>query len=55
MDKIGYFKGKPISEMTREELLHFAQWAGNKIAELQSIADKHMELDLHKEIFTKEK
>lgn len=39
--------------MTREELLHFAEWAGNKIAELQAIADKHMELDLHKEIFTK--
>lgn len=36
MDKIGYFKGKPISEMSREELLEFAQWAGKKIWELEN-------------------
>lgn len=40
MDNIGYFKGKPISEMTREELLDFAKWAGMRIYELQRMEDK---------------
>lgn len=33
MDKIGTFKGKNISEMTREELLNFAEWAAKRIWE----------------------
>lgn len=33
MDKIGIFKGKDISKMTREELLDFAEWAGKQMQE----------------------
>jgi len=33
-DEIGMFKGKKISEMTREELLDFARWAGKEIERL---------------------
>lgn len=44
MDKIGMFKGKPISEMTREELLEFASWVGKEVEELREKAWKYDEL-----------
>lgn len=50
MDKIGIFRGKPISEMSREDLLTFASWAGKRIAELETLADKHQDLDLNREV-----
>lgn len=50
MDKIGIFKGKNISEMTREELLDFASWAGKKIAELETVNTATKDHRLHKEV-----
>ena len=38
MDKIGLFKGKPISKMSREDLLVFAEWAGKELDRLNQIA-----------------
>ena len=35
IDKIGMFYGKPISSMTREELLEFAEWSAKEIQRLQ--------------------
>jgi hypothetical protein len=52
MDKIGIFRGKPISGMTREELLEFAAWAGQRIYELEKMADKHLDLDLNREVIS---
>ena len=53
MDKIGIFKGKAISEMTREELLDFAAWAGKRIVELERKGEKHHDLDLQREVLLK--
>ena len=36
IDEIGMFYGKCISQMSREELLEFAKWAGKKIEELEN-------------------
>lgn len=36
-DKIGLYRGKPISEMNREELLNFALWAVQRIEGLEKI------------------
>ena len=47
------FKGKEISNMTRDELLDFAEWAGHEVFRLQKIADSHYELDLRKEVLTR--
>lgn len=35
VDKIGYWMGEPISEMSRPKLLKFAEWAGKEIIRLQ--------------------
>ncbi len=53
MDKIGIFKGRGISEMTREELLEFAEWAAKEIVFLQKIAEESLDLRIKKEIFKK--
>ena len=44
MDKIGIFKGKFISRMTRNELLDFAEWAGKKIEELEKMEKQDKEI-----------
>jgi hypothetical protein len=49
VDNIGYFRGKAIGAMSREELLEFAGWAGPRIVELEKMADKHLDLDLNRE------
>lgn len=35
IEEIGMFKGKFISEMSREELLDFARWAAQEISSMQ--------------------
>lgn len=49
MDRIGIFKGKPISEMTRDELLDFAEWAGKEISRLIKIEGETEDFRLCKE------
>ena len=49
-EKIGIFRGKPISEMDRDELLYFAEWASKRIDILEKLADKHLDLDLEREV-----
>lgn len=46
-DKIGVFKGKPISKMTRDELLDFASFASQKIQELEQykVKSNHLLLE----------
>lgn len=36
MDPIGMWKGKPINDLSREELLEFAVWAGPRIGPKQA-------------------
>jgi hypothetical protein len=50
MDKIGIFKGKPISTMTRDELLDFATWAGKRIQGLEKIEQETQDYRIDKEI-----
>ena len=50
IDKIGMFKGKPISEMTREELLEFAAWTGGEINRLTKIEKDTQEYRLDNEV-----
>lgn len=50
MDKIGVFKGIPISKMTREELLDFAEWAGMELERLKKIEQDTEEYRLNLEI-----
>ena len=50
MDKIGTFKGRPISEMTREELLEFAIWAGKEINRLNIIERETQDFRINKEL-----
>ena len=50
MDNIGLFKGKPISEMNRTELLEFASWASGKIEGLEKIAEETQDFRIDKEI-----
>lgn len=49
IDSIGVFRGRPISDMSREELLVFAAWAVGRIINLEKLTDKHLELDLKRE------
>ncbi len=49
-EKIGTFKGKGISEMNREELLEVIIWLGGQHEELARLREKHMELDLQREV-----
>ena len=49
MDPIGIFKGKKISEMSRSDLIDFAEYAAKRIPDLERIAEKHAELDLMSE------
>jgi hypothetical protein len=53
MDKIGLYKGKEISEMTRDELLDFATWAGKEICRLQGIESVTEDYRIKKEIVDK--
>ncbi len=48
--KIGLFKGKEISEMTRDELLVFATWASKRIEELQAIEQSTEDFRLDREM-----
>lgn len=43
IDPIGLFRGRPISKMSKEELLEFATWASKKIEQLEKEVreDKH--------------
>ena len=50
MDKIGTFKGRPISEMTREELLEFAICAGKEITRLIIIERETQDFRINKEL-----
>jgi hypothetical protein len=50
MDSIGIYRGKNISEMTREELLDFARFAGKEIQRLQKISDETLDFRLNKEV-----
>lgn len=50
MDKIGTFKGKPISEMSRDELLEFAKWAGKRISELETIERETEDFRIDREL-----
>lgn len=52
MDKIGYFKGKAISEISREELLDFATWAGERIASLEGIEKETEKFRINKEVLS---
>jgi len=49
-ETIGIFRGKPISEMDIDELLYFAEWASKRIASLEKLVDKHLDLDLKREV-----
>lgn len=49
-DEIGMFKGKFISEMTREELLDFARWAAPTLERLMKIERETADLRIGKEI-----
>jgi len=50
MDTIGTFKGKPISTMSKEELLDFAKWASYRTQELEKIESDTQEYRLKKEV-----
>ncbi len=50
MDKIGMYKGKNISDMTREELLDFAKWCAGRIQTLERIESETQDFRLNKEI-----
>lgn len=49
-DKIGLFKGKAISTMTREELLEFVVWCSNEIWRLTKIERETQDVRLKKEV-----
>lgn len=49
-DEIGYFKGKPISKMSRGELLDFAQWSGRELSRLNKIEFDTRDYLIEKEI-----
>ena len=49
-DPIGMFLGKPISQMTREELLEFAAWTGGEINRLTKIEKDTQEYRLDNEV-----
>ena len=49
-EKIGIFRGKPTREMDRDELLYFAEWASKRIDSLEKLADKHLDLDLERDV-----
>ena len=53
MNLIGKFKGKEITEMDRDDLLDFAKWASVRIQHLEKLAERHMDLDLEKEVLDK--
>lgn len=40
MDPIGIYKQKPISTMTREELLDFARWVCKEMTRLRRIEEE---------------
>jgi len=49
-DNIGYFKGKAISKMSRDELLDFAVWAGKEIYRLNKVERDTENYRIEKEI-----
>lgn len=50
IDPIGYFRGKAVTEMSRDELIDFAKWAGNRIWELQKIEQSTQDYRLDLEV-----
>lgn len=50
MDKIGIYRGKPISDMTRDELLEFVDWICKKLVvkekELADLEAEYRDLQL---------
>lgn len=50
VDKIGYYRGKPISEMSREELLDFAEYAGKRVQELEVVEKETQDYRIEKEV-----
>ncbi len=53
MDEIGVFRGKPISSMTRDELIGFARWVALELGRLSKVARDTQEFRLEKEIIEK--
>ena len=49
-DKIGIYRGKPISQMSREELLDLAEWAGKEIWAYEQLKEETLEYRIDKEI-----
>lgn len=49
-DKIGIFKGRPISEMTREDLLDFASWAGKELTRYGIMEKETQDYRIKKEL-----
>lgn len=53
MDDIGMFKGKYIGEMSHDELLDFARWAGKRISALEQIERETRDYRIGQEIMNK--
>ena len=51
MDRIGLYRGKNISEMTRDELLDFAEYAGKELARLNKMEIATQDHRIKKELF----
>jgi len=54
-DKIGIYRGKPISQMSREELLDLAEWAGKEIWAYEQLKEETLEYRIDKEIINQSK
>lgn len=50
IDPIGYYKGKPITEMTRDELLEFAWYAGKRIDSYQETSENMEDIKIEAEL-----